>query len=268
MRRLQSCSARVIDARAYTRIAFTPTEKDRLAEDVDVSRARWLYDPFEERLFREDASGRHEVPLSPQQHRLVAFMAERNRRGGDKQVLCGREELIQAVWGDEQGHTPQDLAYLVHQLRARLGGGAEDPLPIVSERGRGYRLLIETPTTHVSEVPGNARAARPRRLGWLVLGVLAALVVILVGAANLFARPEPILREGSRGEEVLALQRDLTAAGYDPVYLDGQFGPLTARAVRTFQQDSGVVVDGEVGPETRAALRRALQARGATRATP
>jgi DNA-binding winged helix-turn-helix (wHTH) protein len=245
-----------------------------------VSRARWLYDPFEERLFREDASGRHEVPLSPQQHRLVAFMAERNRLSGDKQVLCGREELIQAVWGDEQGHTPQDLAYLVHQLRSRLGAGADDPLPIVSERGRGYRLLLDAPSAPASTAAaaagsaqgsvaaGTARAGRPRRFGWLVLAALTAVVVVLVGAANLFARPEPILREGSRGEDVLALQRDLAAAGYDPVYLDGQFGPLTARAVRAFQQDNAVVVDGEVGPETRAALRRALQTRAATPVTP
>ena len=86
--------------------------------------ARWRYDPYEERLFCEDAEGRHEVALSPQQHRLVAFMAERNRAAGDKPVLCGREELIQAVWGDEPDHTPQDLAYLVHQLRGRLAVAA------------------------------------------------------------------------------------------------------------------------------------------------
>ena len=125
-----------------------------------MSRARWLYDPFEERLFREDASGRHEVPLSPQQHRLVAFMAERNRLSGDKHVLCGREELIQAVWGDEQGHTPQDLAYLVHQLRARLGGGAEEPLPILSERGRGYRLALDPPASHASNADRAAGLAQ------------------------------------------------------------------------------------------------------------
>ena len=238
-----------------------------------VKRARWLYDPVEARLFREDATGRREVPLSPQQHRLVTFMAARNRGSGGRPVVCGREELIQAVWGDEQGHTPQDLAYLVHQLRSRLGVGADDESPIVSERGRGYRLLVGAPMVEVPMPPdaaaaGPVRATRSRRAGWLVLGVLAALLVVLVGAANLLARPEPVLREGSRGEDVLALQRDLSAAGYDPVYLDGQFGPLTARAVRRFQQDSGVVVDGEVGPETRAALRRALGARGLTPATP
>ena len=235
---------------------------------MHVKQALWVYDPVEARLFRQDATGRREVPLSPQQHRLVTFMAGRNRISGGRPVVCGREELIQAVWGDEQGHTPQDLAYLVHQLRSRLGVGAEEPSLIVSERGRGYRLLVEAPMPQVAAAAGSARAARPRPPGWLLLGVMAALLVVLVGAANLLARPEPVLREGSRGADVLALQRDLSAAGYDPVYLDGQFGPLTARAVRSFQQDNGVVVDGEVGPETRAALRRALSSRGLTPARP
>ena len=233
-----------------------------------MKRARWLYDPVEARLFREDATGRREVPLSPQQHRLVTFMAARNRISGGRPVVCGREELIQAVWGDEEGHTPQDLAYLVHQLRSRLGVSAEDQSPIVSERGRGYRLLVEAPMRPVAVPAGPVRARRPRRSGWLWLGAVAVLLALVVGAANLLARPEPVLREGSRGEEVLALQRDLSAVGYDPVYLDGQFGPLTARAVRRFQQDNGLVVDGEVGPQTRAALRRALGARGLTPATP
>ena len=100
----------------------------------------------------------------------------------------------------------------------------------------------------------------------------AGLVIVTVAGAvgfDLVTRPaESILREGSRGEAVLALQRDLADAGYDPVYLDGQYGPLTARAVRQFQQDSGVVVDGEVGQETRAALRRVRDARRATPQTP
>lgn len=36
--------------------------------------------------------------------------------------------------------------------------------------------------------------------------------------------------------------------------MDGVFGPLTERAVRAFQQDSGLVVDGIAGPMTFAAL--------------
>ena len=69
-------------------------------------------------------------------------MAERNRAEGGASVLCDRAELIAAVWGDEPDHGPQDLAYLVHQLRGRLAAEPDDPPLIVNERGRGYRLLL------------------------------------------------------------------------------------------------------------------------------
>ena len=221
---------------------------------------RWLYDEVEERLFRERDGAREQLPLSPQQHRLVSFMADRNHLAGDgKPVLCTREELITAVWGDEPDHGPQDLAYLIHQLRARLGESCEDPPLIVNERGRGYRLMLSPLDRHSPIVTPPRGKPESLRLAILAIGAGAALAAIL--AWTLFGRPQaPILREGSHGEDVLALQRDLLEIGYDPVYLDGQYGPLTARAVRIFQQDHSLVVDGEVGPSTRAALRNAHDA--------
>ena len=102
----------------------------------------WFYDPVEDRLLRQGRDGREETPLTPLQHRLVAYMAERNRAEGGASVLCDRAELIAAVWGDEPDHGPQDLAYLVHQLRSRLATEPGDPPLIVNERGRGYRLLL------------------------------------------------------------------------------------------------------------------------------
>jgi DNA-binding winged helix-turn-helix (wHTH) protein len=230
---------------------------------------RWLYDQVEDRLYFDHGGARAEIALSAQQHRLVSYMAQRNRVAGDgKPVLCGREELIGAVWGDEPNHGPQDLAYLVHQLRARLDAPNDAPL-IVNERGRGYRLMLAELELHDAAASSPAPVTRvPRR--WLALGGLAALLaVVVVLVVSSLARPaEPILREGSRGADVLALQRDLRDAGYDPVYLDGQYGPLTARAVRGFQQDNGLVVDGEVGPETRSALRRARSVQPSTPAAP
>jgi len=239
---------------------------------VTLVESFWFYDPVEDRLLRQGRGGREEVLLTPLQHRLVAYMGERNRAEGGAPVLCDRAELIAAVWGDEPDHGPQDLAYLVHQLRARLAAEPDDPSLIVNERGRGYRVLLrDVADLAVPDTPGQVAPVRRSRRRLLAMGTAGVVVLAIAGAVgvDLWTRPpEPILREGSRGDAVLALQHDLADAGYDPVYLDGQYGPLTARAVRQFQQDSGVVVDGEVGQETRAALRRARDARRATPPTP
>lgn len=65
-----------------------------------------------------------------------------------------------------------------------------------------------------------------------------------------------ILRKGSKGAQVKALQRMLYAMGYDlgsnPV--DGDFGTKTDAAVRAYQMDNGLTVDGIVGINTWASL--------------
>jgi peptidoglycan hydrolase-like protein with peptidoglycan-binding domain len=63
----------------------------------------------------------------------------------------------------------------------------------------------------------------------------------------------PMLRVGSRGPEVEALQQQLAAAGHECA-VDGQFGPRTHAAVVAFQRARGLAADGVVGPMTWAAL--------------
>lgn len=62
------------------------------------------------------------------------------------------------------------------------------------------------------------------------------------------------LRVGSSGQNVLTLQQKLREAGFNPGPLDGDFGPLTDRAVRAFQRARGLDVDGVAGPATAGAL--------------
>jgi len=50
------------------------------------------------------------------------------------------------------------------------------------------------------------------------------------------------------------LQVALRTRGYDPGPTDGDYGPRTARAVRAYQIDRGLVPDGEAGPITLGAL--------------
>src|SRR6185369_4324530 len=64
----------------------------------------------------------------------------------------------------------------------------------------------------------------------------------------------PVLKRGSTGPEVTAVQQRLQDLGFDPNGIDGIFGPGTESAVKAFQQEKGLGVDGKVGPITRAAL--------------
>ena len=66
--------------------------------------------------------------------------------------------------------------------------------------------------------------------------------------------PEPVLRTGSRGEDVKTLQGRLHDLGYYTDEIDGQFGAATKAAVIEFQKANGLDADGMVGSETKALL--------------
>jgi peptidoglycan hydrolase-like protein with peptidoglycan-binding domain len=57
------------------------------------------------------------------------------------------------------------------------------------------------------------------------------------------------VKQGSTGPAVTALQRQLNAHGQHLV-VDGNFGPATATAVRSFQSSKKIGVDGIAGPQT------------------
>lgn len=70
----------------------------------------------------------------------------------------------------------------------------------------------------------------------------------------------PVLRRGSRGDAVGALQRTLQALGF-MLAVDNDFGPGTEVAVAAFQRRAGLApVDGIVGSDTWQALDGALHA--------
>ena len=66
--------------------------------------------------------------------------------------------------------------------------------------------------------------------------------------------PEPVLRTGSRGEDVKTLQSRLHDLGYYTDEIDGQFGAGTKAAVIDFQRANGLEADGMVGSETKNVL--------------
>ncbi|MBD2413572.1 peptidoglycan-binding protein [Nostoc calcicola FACHB-389] len=59
-----------------------------------------------------------------------------------------------------------------------------------------------------------------------------------------------VLRQGTKGKDVEALQKALNALGFNVGDIDGDFGIVTENAVRDFQVKAGITVDGEVYTQT------------------
>lgn len=107
------------------------------------------------------------------------------------------------------------------------------------------------------------RGARPsirRRVGAAVLA-LASLssAFTLAGAgsspvASAACSISTNLGLGSSGDAVRCLQQTLNANGVDSGPVDGRFGSVTYRAVRTYQTARGLYVDGIVGRQTGTSL--------------
>jgi lipoprotein-anchoring transpeptidase ErfK/SrfK len=91
----------------------------------------------------------------------------------------------------------------------------------------------------------------------LGLVVAAPAGVAAYAAATTTAPSQPVLRLGSRGSAVTALQQRLIALHYfDVAAADGVFGQNTYHAVIAFQKVQGLTRDGVAGPATWAKLAK------------
>jgi hypothetical protein len=173
-------------------------------------------------------------------------------------------------------------------MRRREGNGPNEDDWLAEED------WLEAPTEEMSSPSRRPPAPRPpgtpsRRLVALVAGIsillLAILVIVFSGDDEEPEAPatttqaetgtatgqetEPSLQlqagdplsEGDSGPRVRRLQRALASLGYD-VTADGQFGPGTSTAVRSFQEEAGLDADGVVGASTVSAINDALAERG------
>lgn len=66
----------------------------------------------------------------------------------------------------------------------------------------------------------------------------------------------PTVGRGDSGWRVKSVQRRLAYHGFDPGTTDGDFGPRTEEAVKSFQKSRDLDVDGVVGPMTWKALNQ------------
>ncbi len=87
-------------------------------------------------------------------------------------------------------------------------------------------------------------------------GAKSSVAAGVVGRSDLAPPGIPTLRRGSGGTLVKQLQRCLNKVQRSGLEVDGDFGPKTTGAVKTFQaRTKGLEVDGRYGPKTSSKLR-------------
>lgn len=82
---------------------------------------------------------------------------------------------------------------------------------------------------------------------------LIVALCLFLGTAS-FAHASGTYEVGDQGEDVAAIQAQLNNLGFNVGTADGDFGSLTASAVKAFQRERGLEADGVVGAQTYRAL--------------
>lgn len=142
--------------------------------------------PLKQILKRGDGDAEDRVFNLPDKAMAVlVFLAENARR------VCDRDDILDAVWGDERQAYDRVLDNAIAEIRRALGDDARSPTYIQTVPKRGYRLL-RTPAadggprefSRSSAIPpkldqpsGEERLAAPtRRIAWVAAGVVLSLV--------------------------------------------------------------------------------------------
>lgn len=172
------------------------------------------------------------------------------------EVSCTKQiEIAKAmdIWVEDESVTPQTGWLCVYDWQDNGKGdnkGNPDHIGIVES------VVGDT----ITVIEGNYKDAVGRRLmrvnGKYIRGYIApkydAEPAKTTKNKQVFNLELKVLKKGSKGNTVKALQHLLMAYGFNcgGYGADGSFGPGTDRALRAYQKAKGLVVDGVCGPKT------------------
>lgn len=102
------------------------------------------YSISQEKLFRNTSRSREEIYLRDQELTMVEYMSRKNLENQNKSVICGYEEIIKAVWTeDDFGVDKKDVNHLVWRIRDKIEYDSGESQFLKTVRGKGYRLEIK-----------------------------------------------------------------------------------------------------------------------------
>ena len=129
---------------------------------------------------------------------------------------------------------------MVRKCLESEGGQLDVMVAFIKGRGLGKHLVAKNWAAFALDYNGKlyAQNAYDKKL--------ATAYSRIIGGKSIAYDPlvDGLLSVGDKGEVVKVLQRALG------IHADGDFGPLTARAVERFQREHGLTQDGKVGKQT------------------
>lgn len=152
----------------------TANEESKLAANADPKPPRVCLGDLVVDLERESVYRRGKrIDLPVLSFRLLAAMIRESPHG------LRTDALASATWG-ETAVSDETVRRRVHLLRKALAEDCDGTQYIATDRGRGYRLLVEVSPAEASDE--RAAPPRQRRFKWLLASLLASALVVASAA--------------------------------------------------------------------------------------
>lgn len=101
------------------------------------------YSLSQQQLFRVTKRQRQIIHLSPQERKLLHYMAKCNQENDSQPILCTKGELVQAIWSEIFAHTNNEVNRLVWTIRKKIERDPGEPRFLKTLQGQGYLLDIK-----------------------------------------------------------------------------------------------------------------------------
>ena len=100
----------------------------------------WIVD-FDKEVISDVSNGDNQVHLTPTEWKFLVLLFRA------KGKIVSQEEILHSVWGSNYSKESHYLRLFMSQLRKKLEADPANPRYLITEQGRGYRLVIERPNT-------------------------------------------------------------------------------------------------------------------------